>query len=81
MQDPNADFKEIFDTIEAIPSAPKKLMDGIGRWFRWARGCSGGWGSAGGQAGDGALTSACASAPLARLPCSGADDPEWKKKK
>jgi hypothetical protein len=34
MQDPNADLKEIFDTIEAIPSAPARLFDGIRRWAR-----------------------------------------------
>lgn len=34
MQDPNADFKEIFDTIESIPTAPKRLLDGFNRWFR-----------------------------------------------
>lgn len=34
MQDPNADFKEIFDTIEAIPAAPAKLLDGFRRWAR-----------------------------------------------
>ncbi|GBF87903.1 histone-lysine N-methyltransferase [Raphidocelis subcapitata] len=34
MQDPNADFKEIFDTIEAIPTAPARLFDGIRRWAR-----------------------------------------------
>lgn len=34
MQDPNADLKEIFDTIEAIPQAPAKLFDGIRRWAR-----------------------------------------------
>lgn len=33
MQDPNADFKEIFDTIESIPTAPKRLLDGFGRWL------------------------------------------------
>jgi len=33
MQDPNSDLKEIFDTIESIPSAPKKLLDGFGRWL------------------------------------------------
>ncbi len=35
MQDPNSDLKEIFDTIEAIPTAPKKLLDGF---LSWARG-------------------------------------------
>ncbi|PRW58899.1 rubisco small subunit N-methyltransferase [Chlorella sorokiniana] len=33
MQDPNADLIEIFDTIEQLPSAPKKLLDGFGRWL------------------------------------------------
>ena len=91
MQDPNADFKEIFDIIEAIPSAPKKLMDGIGRWFRWARGCRaklgrrcwacrgclGGPGSA--WLASGADQRLCLA--LACLNRSGADDPDWKKKK
>ncbi|PSC76514.1 U3 small nucleolar ribonucleo MPP10 [Micractinium conductrix] len=36
MQDPNADFKEIFDTIESIPTAPKRLLDGFNRWFSGA---------------------------------------------
>jgi len=34
MQDPNADLKEIFDTIEAIPGAPAKLLDGFRKWAR-----------------------------------------------
>jgi histone-lysine N-methyltransferase SETD3 len=34
MEDPNADFKEIFDAFEAIPAAPKKLFDGIAKWAR-----------------------------------------------
>lgn len=34
MQDPNADFVEIFETLESLPSAPKKLLDGFGRWLR-----------------------------------------------
>ncbi|KAL4859859.1 Nucleolar GTP-binding protein 1 [Chlorella vulgaris] len=34
MQDPNADFAEIFETLESLPGAPKKLLDGIGRWLR-----------------------------------------------
>jgi histone-lysine N-methyltransferase SETD3 len=37
MVDPNADLIEIFDLIESIPSAPKRLMDGI---LGWARGDS-----------------------------------------
>lgn len=37
MQDPNADLLEIFDTLESLPSAPKKLLDGI---IGWARGDS-----------------------------------------
>ncbi|KAL4445791.1 hypothetical protein ABPG77_008990 [Micractinium sp. CCAP 211/92] len=36
LQDPNADFKEIFDTIESLPSAPKRLLDGFGRWLSGA---------------------------------------------
>lgn len=35
MQDPNADFVEIFETLESIPKAPKKLLDGF---LSWARG-------------------------------------------
>lgn len=34
LQDPNADFKEMFDVIESIPSAPKKLFDGLAAWAR-----------------------------------------------
>lgn len=34
MQDPNADLKEIFDAIEAIPAAPGKILDGFKRWAR-----------------------------------------------
>lgn len=34
-QDPNADIIEVFDTIESLPSAPKKLLDGL---LGWARG-------------------------------------------
>lgn len=33
-QDPNADVLEIFETIESIPSAPKKLLDGFMGWAR-----------------------------------------------
>lgn len=40
MQDPNADLIEIFDTIESLPSAPKRLMDGFGRWLRCVQGSS-----------------------------------------
>jgi len=35
MQDPNSDLMEIFDTLESIPTAPKKLLDGF---LSWARG-------------------------------------------
>ena len=35
MQDPNSDFAEIFDTLEAIPMAPKKIFDGL---LSWAKG-------------------------------------------
>jgi hypothetical protein len=35
LQDPNSDLKEIFDVIEAIPTAPRKLLDGL---LSWARG-------------------------------------------
>lgn len=34
MQDPNADLKEIFDTIESLPSAPKRLLDDFGKWLK-----------------------------------------------
>jgi len=34
MQDPNSDLKEIFDAIEAIPNAPKKLVEGFMSWAR-----------------------------------------------
>lgn len=34
MQDPNADLIEIFDLVESIPAAPKKLLDGIMSWAR-----------------------------------------------
>ena len=45
MEDPNADLAEVFETLESLPSAPKRLLDGLGRWF------------------------------------SGADDPDWEKRK
>jgi len=35
MVDPNADLTEIFDSLEAIPNAPKKA---IGEFLSWARG-------------------------------------------
>ena len=38
LQDPNADFKEMFDSLEALPSAPRRFMDGVGRWLRWGLG-------------------------------------------
>ena len=34
MQDPNADLIEIFETIESIPTAPKKILEGIKSWAR-----------------------------------------------
>lgn len=34
MVDPNADLTEIFDMMEAIPKAPKKLLDGLMSWAR-----------------------------------------------
>lgn len=34
LQDPNADFKEMFDTIEGLPSAPKRFLDGLTKWAR-----------------------------------------------
>lgn len=34
LADPNADFKEIFDTLESIPTAPKKFFDGLASWAR-----------------------------------------------
>lgn len=35
IQDPNSDFIEIFDALESIPAAPKKLLDGF---LSWAKG-------------------------------------------
>ncbi|GAX73871.1 hypothetical protein CEUSTIGMA_g1321.t1 [Chlamydomonas eustigma] len=35
MQDPNSDLAEIFQTIESIPNAPKKLFEGL---LSWAKG-------------------------------------------
>jgi hypothetical protein len=70
MQDPNADFAEIFETLESLPSAPKKLLDGFGRWLRCAL-C--------------AMQQLCGPAHHSRLPlcilhcCSGKDDPTWKR--
>lgn len=32
LQDPNADFKEMFDVFESIPSAPKRFFDGLAAW-------------------------------------------------
>jgi len=34
MEDPNADLLEIFDTLEAIPNAPKKAIEGFMSWAR-----------------------------------------------
>ena len=34
MQDPNADFKEMFDIMESIPTAPKRFLDGLASWAR-----------------------------------------------
>lgn len=34
LADPNEDLREIFDTIESIPNAPKKVLDGIMSWAR-----------------------------------------------
>lgn len=34
LQDPNADLIEIFETIESIPTAPKKILEGIKSWAR-----------------------------------------------
>jgi histone-lysine N-methyltransferase SETD3 len=34
LQDPNADFKEMFDMFESIPSAPKRLFDSLSSWAR-----------------------------------------------
>ncbi len=35
LADPNSDLKEIFDTIESIPTAPIRLVQGL---LSWARG-------------------------------------------
>jgi histone-lysine N-methyltransferase SETD3 len=35
MVDPNSDLKEMFELMESIPTAPKKLLDGF---LGWARG-------------------------------------------
>ena len=34
MQDPNQDLVEMFQMIESIPSAPKRLVDGFMSWAR-----------------------------------------------
>ena len=34
LQDPNADLIEIFETLESIPTAPKKILEGIKSWAR-----------------------------------------------
>lgn len=34
LQDPNADLIEIFETIESIPTAPRKILEGIKSWAR-----------------------------------------------
>lgn len=34
LEDPNSDLIEIFDAIEAIPSAPKKLWQGLQSWAK-----------------------------------------------
>ena len=34
LQDPNADFKEMFDVFESIPTAPKRFFDGLASWAR-----------------------------------------------
>ena len=34
MSDPNADLREVFDTIEAIPNLPSKLVGGLMSWAR-----------------------------------------------
>lgn len=34
MADPNADLREVFDTIEALPSLPSKLVGGLMSWAR-----------------------------------------------
>ena len=34
LEDPNADLVEIFETIENLPSAPKRLLDGLTSWAR-----------------------------------------------
>jgi len=55
LQDPNADFKEMFDMFEAIPSAPKRLFDNLASWARgeddpdWEKKGGGGSGRGGQQ--------------------------------
>ncbi|GLC74385.1 hypothetical protein PLESTF_001507400 [Pleodorina starrii] len=34
LADPNSDLKEIFDTIEALPSAPLRLLEGLVSWAK-----------------------------------------------
>ncbi len=33
-QDPNSDLKEIFDTLESLPTAPLRLLQGLASWAR-----------------------------------------------
>lgn len=33
-QDPNQDLKEIFDTLESLPTAPLRLLQGLASWAR-----------------------------------------------
>ncbi|KAG7675298.1 hypothetical protein Ndes2526B_g08170 [Nannochloris sp. 'desiccata'] len=55
LQDPNADFKEMFDMFESIPSAPKRLLDNLASWARgeddpdWKKKSGSGGGSGGQQ--------------------------------
>lgn len=34
LEDPNKDIKDMFEAIEAIPQAPKKLLDGFVSWAK-----------------------------------------------
>ena len=34
LEDPNKDILDMFDTLEALPQAPKKWLDGFVRWAK-----------------------------------------------
>ncbi len=63
LQDPNADFNEIFETLESIPNVPKKIVDGF---LSWAKGEQ-----VRGTAGDGKMRSS--------LTPPHPQDPDWGK--